>query len=157
MELLSKLLHKLHLKKADSIINKLNSLVLEYSKASIVIKKNKKVLLKIFLTTFIQVILFYSIPYFVYLAFGLRDYTIIRFIALQSVLYISVSSLPFPGAVGVSEAAFMKIYKNMFPVAILGSAMVITRFINFYIFIVYSGLSLMYFILKDNLKTNNKR
>jgi len=157
VELLSKLLHKLHIKKTDSIINKLNSLVEEYSQASILIKQNKKVLLKIFLTTFIQVILFYSIPYCVYLALGLREYTIIRFIALQSVLYISVSSLPFPGAVGVSEATFMRIYRNMFPEIILGSAMVITRFINFYIFIVYSGLSLMFFIVKDNFSTNSKK
>ena len=157
MEMLSKLLNKLHVKKASTIINKLNSLVEDYSKASILIKKNKKVLLKIFLTTFVQVMFFYSIPYFVYLAFGLRDYTVIRFIALQSVLYISVSSLPFPGAVGVSEATFMKIYKNMFPVTVLGSAMVVTRFINFYIFIVYTGISLMYFILKENFKTNNNK
>ena len=157
MELLSKLLHTLHVKKANKIINKLNALVDDYGNASIVIKQNKKVLLKICLTTFVQVILFYSIPYFVYLAFGLRDYTVIRFIALQSVLYISVSSLPFPGAVGVSEATFMRIYKNMYPVTILGSAMVVTRFINFYIFIVYSGISLMYFILKENFKTSYKR
>ncbi len=152
VELLSKLLHKLHVKKTDIFIKKINTIVDEYGKASDVIKKNKKVLIKISLTTFVQVVLFYSIPYFVYLALGLREYTIIRFIALQSVLYISVSALPFPGAVGVSEATFMRIYKNMFPESILGSAMVITRFINFYIFIVYSGLALMYFILKDNIK-----
>jgi len=150
VELLSKLFHKLHVKKADSIIENLNKQVEEYSKASIYIKKNKLVLIKIFLTTLIQMSLYYSIPYFVYLSLGFNDYSIFTFIALQSVLFVSVSSLPFPGAVGVSEATFMRIYRQLFPNMILGSAMVITRFINFYIFIIYSGFALMYFILKNN-------
>ena len=150
VELLSKLFMKLRIKKRDQIIENLNKQVEEYSKAAIYIKQNKLVLFKIFLTTLIQMSLYYSIPYFVYLSLGFDNYSIFTFIALQSVLFVSVSSLPFPGAVGVSEATFMRIYKTMFPRVILGSAMVITRFINFYIFIIYSGLILMYAILKDN-------
>lgn len=152
--MLEKLLNKLHVKKTDTFINNLNNFVDEYSKASIIIKENKRVLIKIFITTITQMILYYSIPYFVYLSLGFNNYNILSFISLQSVLFMSVSSLPFPGAVGVSEATFMKIYKTMIPKNLLGSAMVITRFINFYIFIIYSGIYLMYFILKDNM---NKR
>ena len=154
VELLSKLFHKLHIKKADQIVETINVQVEEYSKAATYIKKNKRVLIKMFLVTLTQMILYYSIPYFVYLSLGFNTNSIFTFIALQSVLFVSVSSLPFPGAVGVSEATFMRIYRQMFPKQILGSAMVITRFINFYIFIVYSGVALMYYILKHNF---NKR
>lgn len=154
VELLSKLFTFLHIKKKDQIITFLNNQVEEYSKASSLIKKNKLVLVKIFLITLVQMLLYYSIPYFVYLSMGFTNHNIVTFISLQSVLFISVSSLPFPGAVGVSEATFMKIYKQMFPEVVLGSAMVITRFINFYIFIIYSGFFLMSYILRHNF---NKR
>lgn len=152
VELFSKLLHKIHFKKADSVIDSLKKQVEEYSKASIYLKKNKIVFVKIFLVTLLQFILYYSIPYFVYLSLGFEEYSILTFISLQSILFVSVSSLPSPGAVGISEAAFMKIYNSMFPAAILGSAMVITRFVNFYIFVLYAGLMMSYYIIKDNIK-----
>ena len=156
VELFSKLLNLCHFKKTDSLVKGLLNQVEEYSKAAIYLKKNKKVFLKIFLITLIQMILYYSIPYFVYLSLGYGDYSILTFISIQSMLFISVSSLPFPGAVGISEATFMKIYKSMFPEAVLGSAMVITRFINFYIFVLYAGIIIMIYFVRDNLKDTKR-
>ena len=59
---------------------------------------------------------------------------------MQAVLFISVSALPLPGAVGVSESGFMIIYKTLFPANILSSAMLISRGISFYLLILVSGL-----------------
>ena len=153
VELLNELLLKIRFKKREIFIENLTKWVDEYSNASTYLKKEKKVFIKIIFTTFVQFFLYYCIPYFVYLSLGFNNYSILTFISLQSVLFISVSSLPFPGAVGVSEATFMRIYKSMFPKTILGSAMVITRFINFYIFVLYSGIMMMSFVLQDNFKS----
>ena len=106
------------------------------------------------LTTYIQMLLYYSISYFVYLAFGLTKSSILVFVAIQSVLFISVSFLPFPGAVGASEATFMSLYKSIYGANVLGSAMIITRFINFYLFVFYSGVVLIISLLRQ--KTSNK-
>lgn len=152
VKLLEKSLKKLHYKKREQLILKLSSQVEEYSKAVSFLKEHKLFFLKIILITAIQMLLYYSVPYFVYLSFGDASYSIFKFISIQSVLFISVSSLPFPGAVGISEAAFMHLYKKIYKPVILGSAMVITRFINFYIFILYSGLVLAIVLLKGNLK-----
>ena len=150
VNLFSKILHKIHFKNTDKMINNLLKQVDEYSSASIYLKANKKVFIKVFLLTLFQMVLYYSIPYFVYLSLGLRGNSIVTFIGVQSMLFVSVSSLPFPGAVGISEAVFMKIYKNIFPGHILGSSMIITRFINFYIFVLYAGIMMMGYIVKDN-------
>ena len=152
VELISRLLEKVHYRNTKKLRKNLLSHVEEYSNASIYLKRNKKIFLQIFCITLVQMLLYYSIPYFVYLSLGLSEYSIITFISIQSLLYISVSSLPFPGAVGVSEATFMKIYKTMYSKALLGSAMVITRFINFYIFVLYSGIMMVFYIIKDNFK-----
>ena len=152
VKLVSKLLKKLHIKKSDKITDSLLESVEEYSKASLYLKKNKKVFVKIFLISLTEMVLYYSIPYLVYLALGLRGTSIFTFIFVQSMLFVSVSSLPFPGAVGVSEAVFMKIYRTIYPEHILGSAMIITRFINFYIFVLYAGILMMGYVVKDNFK-----
>ena len=47
---------------------------------------------------------------------------------------------------------FMKIYRTIYPEHILGSAMIITRFINFYIFVLYAGIMMMGYVVKDNFK-----
>ena len=70
------------------------------------LKRNKKILFKIILTTIVQIVLYHSIPYIIYLSFGLNEANFLQFLSLQAVLYISVSSIPLPGAVGASEIRF---------------------------------------------------
>lgn len=152
VEIISKIMKKIHVKNTDNIIEKINLQVEEYSRASIYLRKNKLVFFKVFMITLIELILYYSIPYFVYLSLGLHNYPIVTFIFMQAMLFISVSSLPLPGAVGVSEATFLNIYKTMFPANILAIIMIITRFINFYIFVLYSGIMMLIFVTKNNLK-----
>ena len=152
VELLCKILNKFHYKKTAILQEKINLQIEEYSKSAYVLKTNKKIIIKCILTTFIQITLLFLIPYFVYLSLGYQDTSIFKFISMQAVLNITVSALPFPGAVGISEAIFIKLYKNLFNPNVLGSAMFITRFINFYLFVIYTGILLAIFITKDNLK-----
>ena len=86
----------------------------EYKESAIYFKENKSTILKIILTTIIQIISLHSITFWIYKAFNLSGYSFITVVMLQSVLYISVSALPLPGAVGVSESGFMIIYKTLF-------------------------------------------
>ena len=152
VELLGKLLNKLHFKKIKNLEEKIKMQIDEYSRAALALKTNKKIVLKVIFLTLIQMILYYSIPYFVYLALGYHESSILKFITTQAILYVAVSALPFPGAVGISEAVFMKLYKTLFNPLILGSAMFITRFINFYLFVIITGLLLAFFITHDNFK-----
>lgn len=145
------ILNFLHYKKTTELKEKILNQVEEYHKCSIYLKSNKLVLLKIIFTTTIQMILYHSIPYFVYLSFGLNDVNFLTFIFMQAVLYISVSSLPFPGAMGVSEGGFMILFKMFFPSTILSSAMIISRGISFYLFVIISAILIILFILIDKL------
>ncbi len=154
VDLLCKLLNKFHYKKTEVFKEKIETQINEYQKASVILRKNPKIFILNLLTTYIQMLLYYSISYFVYLAFGLTKSSILVFVAIQSVLFISVSFLPFPGAVGASEATFMSLYKSIYGANVLGSAMIITRFINFYLFVFYSGVVLIISLLRQ--KTSNK-
>lgn len=112
----------------------------EYKESATYFKENKSTVIKVLLTTTVQITCLHSIPFWIYKGFDLSGYSLITVTLMQAVLFISVSALPLPGAVGVSESGFMIIYKTLFPANILSSAMLISRGISFYLLILVSGL-----------------
>ena len=100
-------------------------------------RTHKRQLGKMFLTSLVQLAAYHSVPFWVYLAFG-----------LQGVLFLSVSSLPLPGAVGLTEGGFLLLYQTIFPGALLPSAMLLSRTVSFYFFLLLSGLFLAFRFLR---------
>ncbi len=97
-------------------------------------------IVKILLTTLVEFTLYYSVTYWTYRALGLSKYNILEIITMQSVLYATVSGIPSPGAVGVTEGAFMEIFRFVYPQAVMSSAVLLNRGINFYFFVMFSGV-----------------
>ena len=117
---------------------KLEKELASYQTSAIYIKEHKLLMVKTLLTTAVQLLAYYSVTYWVYLAFGLNTYNIWQILTLQAVLYATVSGIPSPGAVGVSEGGFLGIFKKAFPEAIISSAMLLSRGVNFYLLIIVS-------------------
>ena len=59
---------------------------------------------------------------------------------MQAVLFATVSGIPSPGAVGVSEGAFIEIFKVIYSETLMSSAVLLNRGINFYLFVLISGI-----------------
>ena len=112
-------------------------------------------LIKALITNVVQLIAYHAIPYCVYLSFGLSGASAITIILMEAVLYVAVASLPFPGSVGVSEGTFMVMFKLFFPATLLGSAMIISRGISFYFFVLLSALGVIWSFIKS--KRSKKR
>ena len=91
------------------------------------------------ITSLVQVVALHSITYWVYLSLGLNSATFTTVLALQAVLYISVSTLPLPGAVGVNEGGFLLLYRVIFAGGLLGAGMLLARLISFYLPVVLTG------------------
>lgn len=109
----------------------------KYKEGYTFIKSHKDIFIKSVLRVFIQILVYYSVTYCVYRAFGLDSYSIFQIIPMQAVLYTIVSGLPLPGAVGVSETAFLVIFGSVFGTAVRG-AMLVYRGISFYLFLIIS-------------------
>lgn len=87
----------------------------KYQGSADYIKQNKKIVIKNLLTTYLQFIIYYSISYWVYCSLGLKEHNIFEIITMQSILFATVSGIPSPGAVGVSEGGFIALYRKIFP------------------------------------------
>lgn len=132
---------------------KLENELKKYQDSAEYIKKNKKLILKNLLTTYIQYISYYSISYWVYRSFGLSSHNIFKIVTMQSVLYATVSGIPSPGAVGVSEGGYLAIFSTVFPETLLSGAMLLSRGVNFYLFVAISSL----IVIINAMRIKNKK
>lgn len=122
--------------KQEKLENEINL----YQGSAKYIKSHKMVIVKTIITTIIQVTFYYSIPYWIYRSFGLNQLNILQIITIQSVLYTSSAGIPLPGAVGVSEGNFVMMFKVIFPEVLITSAMLLSRGVSFYLFVLISGI-----------------
>ena len=111
------------------------------------------------LYNFIQRIAYFSMAYFVFLAFRevypeLNNMTYFDLISIQIIIALSVDSLPLPGGVGISEFLYIFLYGQIYVTAVVGiydteaivaSAMLFTRAISFYVPVI---LTCVIFIIK---------
>lgn len=151
LDFLYKILEKFKYKKRDVFHEKCLKQIDEYHKCSIYLKNHKIVLIKVFLTTLVQMIVYYSIPYFVFKSLGLRGINIFTFIFMQVSLSMAVSYMPMPGSVGASEGGFMMMFKNLFSLETLSSAMLISRGVSFYFFVIFTGLFIICIVFYKRL------
>ena len=123
-------------KKQEKLEKELES----YQTSAKYIKEHRILMLKTVLTTAVQMLAYYTVPYWIYLAFGLNNSNIFDILTLQAVLYATVSGIPSPGSVGVSEGGFLGIFRNAFPETVISSAMLLSRGANFYLLILISAI-----------------
>lgn len=147
-----KILSFLKIRNIEEKQEKLEKELVKYQGSAAYIKQNVGVMLKTILTTFVQILFYYSIPFWVYCSFGFSEYNIIQIISLQAILYATVSGIPLPGAVGVSEGGFLGIFKNIFTKSTLNSAMILNRGVSFYLFVLISAI----LVISQTLVVNKK-
>lgn len=125
--------------KTASLRRKLLSWAAEYRKSACYFRKNPLLIGKILFTALVQLLAFYSIPYCIYQSLGLSGYGWLTLTSIQAVLYVSVSALPLPGAVGVTEGGFAILFSGIFSASSMGCAMILSRSVSFYLAVIISG------------------
>lgn len=92
--------------------------------------------LTLFLLSLVQVTGLMSATYFVYRSFGLNSALYTDILAVQLMLYIAASFTPLPGASGAQEGGFYLFFNSFFPSNIIFAALIIWRFITYYMSII---------------------
>ncbi|MGL5972976.1 MAG: lysylphosphatidylglycerol synthase transmembrane domain-containing protein [Oscillospiraceae bacterium] len=109
------------------------------------IKNMKSIMPKVILSaiiTLLQLIVYFSVSYFVYLSFGLNGNSIITFIAAQSFVNLISAFIPSPGGSGGAEISFLAFYSILFPSNYINVSMFIWRLLTYYLTIFVSFLFL---------------
>ncbi|MCK8059978.1 MULTISPECIES: lysylphosphatidylglycerol synthase transmembrane domain-containing protein [unclassified Fusibacter] len=115
---------------------------------------DKKVVMKMSLMTLMQLTAYFGMTYFVYRAFGQQDKSFVEILALQSVLYMSISLIPTPGSTGVAEGGFFIIFNSLFPPGTVAGGVLVWRGISYYLNLLVSGLATLYITGKNSFDAN---
>jgi uncharacterized protein (TIRG00374 family) len=150
-----KIIDKFNHEKAVSFKEKFAVQLKEYHDGARFIMNNKKAVIKTLLTSTCQLISYHSVAFFIYLSLGVKYLSYIKITSLQSLLYLSVSILPLPGTVGVNETGFSIIYSPIITKNIVDSALLLTRGISFYLYVVITGIIILIINLYKRKKSNN--
>ncbi len=146
---LIKILAKIRIiKDKEKALENLDHQIDNYIQSAIFLKSNTKMLFQLYAILILQFAAYFSIPYFVYLAFGQHGYHWSDFVAMQSMVQLSAGSLPLPGAVGASENSFVKLFQYVYPSNLIIPGLLLSRGINFYLYLIVSGVSVFFVHLR---------
>lgn len=119
---------------------KLDGQMAEYRRGADCLKKNPALALALLATTVVQLTALFAVPFVVYKGFGLSGHGAWEIIGMQALITLATSSLPLPGAVGASEGAFVRGFQTIFGAAMVTPAVLVSRGISFYAFLLISAL-----------------
>jgi uncharacterized protein (TIRG00374 family) len=116
----------------------------EYNESGTMLKENKVLFLTCIMLNVVSLLLYYLIPFFVFLSLGFRLGIMQVFVSSAFILLIG-NFVPIPGGSGGIEYAFLLFFETLLPPAPLKSALIIWRTITYYFGIVLGGISLGFF------------
>ena len=129
------------LKKRFHLLDSIDRFEADFGSYTDDFKQKKKSLLAGILLSIPQFILQMSVIYFIFRAFGYREVNYFEIFAIQSLLQVSVSFMPMPGAFsGAQEIGFSSYFKNYFVNNDLYAAVMVWRFFTYYLVVIAGAL-----------------
>ncbi|NLO96923.1 MAG: flippase-like domain-containing protein [Peptococcaceae bacterium] len=117
---------------------------------------NKKILILVSGFCLVQVTAYFSVTYFVYLSLGLSQASLLDILAIQSLLYTAINTIPTPGNVGSSEGLFYLVFGIVFPSKLIIYAIILWRLIIYYFNLAVTGLFVLFNHLYLRFITNRQ-
>ena len=138
VDIFFKLLKLLRIRSLNAKRKKFDEGLKQYDASAEYIKSHKGLFVISILRVFLQIAVYYSVPFLVYKAFGLEGKNLFHLFTMQAILYCTVSGLPLPGAIGISESVFLTIYGTAFSKEMISGAMLLSRGVTFYLYVIVS-------------------
>ena len=149
------LLGKLRLiKDTDSKLEYIDHELETYYQNFMFIKSQPVMILKMFLATVVQLLVYFSITYVIYIGFGMTETDFFTIIACQAFVLMISSFVPLPGAMGAAEGSYAAFFKGIFGDYYTGVSTFIWRFLTFYLPILI-GIVINLRMTKSGVDLNN--
>lgn len=131
------LLYKFHvIKKPEENKKKVEQQLSSYLKYNKSMNRNLKLNIKLYLLTFLQLMCIFSIPFFIYKSFGYTGFPYLSMLSAQAFVTMISSYTPLPGGSGTTEGSFIVIFQKFFDSENINQAMLLWRFITYYLSII---------------------
>ena len=123
---------------------KIKESIKNFYKTGTSIKGNKKNLIKGIIYNIINLTLLYLVPFVVFKALGVKNINAISSIVATSFVMLISNFIPIPGATGGIEYSFMQFFKGFTGGAVLAGAMLLWRFITYFMAMITGFIALIF-------------
>ena len=131
------------LKNVDEKIEKLDKSIDNFGTQFKLIKNQKKMVFKMFIFAVIESLLYYSLTYIVYRAFGNYGITFFQIIPVQAFLLLIMTFIPTPGSGIGAEGGFLLLFNSIFKEGTINMSILFWRMYTFYLPIIVGALFLI--------------
>ncbi|KRN78536.1 integral membrane protein [Fructilactobacillus lindneri DSM 20690 = JCM 11027] len=122
----------------------LNNKIDTFYTESVRIGHQWKLILKIFVLTFFQLLFYYLIPYFIMLALGYYNANVLMITSLNVLIFLVISIFPIPGGAGGAEYSFEMLFKSYVSNGSkLVLAMILWRILTYYLGLILGSFALV--------------
>lgn len=144
------------IKNRERTSSRMDAALTDFHSSVEILTKKPKQFLVLFMISMVQVTALMSVLYFIYRGFSLASHSYVQVLAVQFLLYITASFTPLPGASGAQEGGFYLFFRSFFPDASLFAALLIWRFVTYYLFIIV-GFFAVFIDQTLTLRRNRKK
>lgn len=117
--------------------------------------KEPAILIKVSLVTFVQLTVYFSMSWVIFVGFGLGLGDFFTVVSCQAFIYLIASFVPLPGAIGASEASYIAFFNYVYgDPSVVALSTFIWRFYTFYLPII---LGMILTLLVNNEKSGLAR
>lgn len=135
---------KIHIiKNPDNTIEKLDKSIDNFKEQFKIMKREKKMVFKMFIIACIQSLVYYSITYMVYRAFGNSGISFWQIIPVQAFLLLIMTFIPTPGSGIGAEGGFLLLFNSIFKQGTINMSILFWRMYTFYLPIIVGALFLI--------------
>lgn len=124
----------------ESIISQVN----QFSSYLAAMKKDLSMLVGSVVLTGLQLTFYFSVTYFVYRCLHFNSVTYFDVLTIQGLIYMAYHFIPTPGNVGVAEGGFVLFFGVLFPRPTILAAVILWRFIVYYLNLLAGGIVTLY-------------
>lgn len=106
--------------------------------------------LPVMFATVIQRLSYFAVTITVYKAFNLSGVSLLTILILSAVINVAIDMLPLPGGMGATEVLFISLFSSIFGDSNIVTAMLINRFLTFYILIILGIVAVIVMNIRIN-------
>ena len=143
-EMLIGCLEKFHLiRNREAAVSKVTEVLDTYHTALLDLMHSPGQILLQFACSTIGLLALFGTTVFVYYAFGMIGTPWYHVLTISSLLFVSASYTPLPGASGAQEGGFLLYFRDIFKDGTIGLALLIWRFFTFYLYLIVGVFTIL--------------
>ncbi|MGI6612668.1 MAG: lysylphosphatidylglycerol synthase transmembrane domain-containing protein [Candidatus Nanosyncoccaceae bacterium] len=132
------------IRRREDALEKVDQVMADFAQWPKLIKGDKKLIAGQIIATFLQMTSYYSTVYFVFKAIGAPTADYILVLTAAACVWLAASFVPLPGGSGGTEGMFVLFFSTIFVDSSVGVALLLWRFVTFYLPIFIGGVMLFY-------------